>query len=92
MAHNASLPLPVPIPTANLPSWLPPLHASALTLGYVGAFYLSPTIRKLPKDDPRVMKSRLRVASVATALGVAATGLVLWRGMEGKTVRTSGVQ
>lgn len=77
-----SLPLPIPVspPEIHLPSWCGPAHASLLTLAYVGGFYVSPTIRKLSKDDPRAMRSRLRTAGVVTALGVAATGVILWKG------------
>ncbi|CAO1615246.1 unnamed protein product [Jaminaea pallidilutea] len=77
-----SLPLPIPVspPEIHLPRWCGPVHASLLTLAYVGGFYVSPTIRKLSKDDPRAMRSRLRTAGVVTALGVAATGVVLWNG------------
>lgn len=79
MSH--SLPLPVPPPSISLPAYLPPAHASLLTLGYVGSFYLSSTIRKLPKDDPCVMRSRLRVASGFTAVGWLGTAGLLWNSM-----------
>lgn len=82
---DSRLPLPVPAPVITLPSYLPTLHASILTLGYVGSFYLSPTIRKLPKDDPRVMKSRLKVASGFTFLGWLSTATLLWKGMPRET-------
>lgn len=70
--------LELPTPSIHLSPSYAPIHASILTLSYVGGFYLSPTIRKLPKDDPRVMKSRLRVAGVVTALGWLGTAAVLW--------------
>ncbi|CAO1625025.1 unnamed protein product [Parajaminaea phylloscopi] len=84
-SSSSLVPLPVPAPSISLPGWYPPLHASLLTLSYVGGFYLSRTIRHLRKDDPRVMRSRLKVASIVTALGTAATGLVLWKSQSGNT-------
>lgn len=76
---SSSSPLPVSVPLPFISAGWAPLHASVLTLSYVGGFYLSPAIRRLPKDDARVMRSRLKVTSIVTALGWAGTGLALWK-------------